>query len=470
MARFDGFVLLAEMRTGSNHLEESLNQFDGLHCLGEVFNPDFVGHHDSQELFGMDRAARDADPLEMMRRVFEQADGIGGFRFFHDHDPAVLDAVLSEPRVAKIHLTRNPLDAYVSLKIANATGQWRLTNERHRKTAKIRFEPAEFEAVLARRRRHEVHIARVLQTTGQASFQLSFEQIGDVEILNGLARYLGLNQQISMVSGRLKRQNPAPLSDKVENFEEMQAALAGMNLDGLVQAGASEPRHGAAVPAFLVSEAAPLLFMPVKGGPTEAVARWLAAFGGVQSGFTRKTLRQWKNRNKDARSFTIVSHPVERAHAVFERYVLDCGPGSFAHIRARLRADHGLPIPDGAADETYTARERRTAFLGYLEVVKKTLSGQTALRSDPAFSSQEALLQGLSEVLPIDMIIRAEQIALGLSQAAQQAGLAEIPDAPSAELDGHAALAEIYDDEVEAAVRSAYNRDFMAFGFRRWDA
>ncbi|NDR57463.1 hypothetical protein [Aliiruegeria sabulilitoris] len=470
MARFDGFVLLAEMRTGSNHLEESLNQFDGLICHGEVFNPAFLGHHDSHELYGMDVAARDADPLEMMRRVFERSDGIGGFRFFHDHDPAVLDAVLLDPKIAKIHLTRNPLDAYVSLKIANATGQWRLTNERHRKTAKIRFDPAEFEAVLARRRRHEAHIARVLQTTGQVAFQLSFEQIGDVEILNGLARYLGLSQQVSTVSGRLKRQNPAPLSDKVENFEEMQTALAGMNLDGLVQAGASEPRHSAMVPGFLVSEAAPLLFMPVKGGPTEAVARWLAAFGGVQTGFTRKTLQQWKNRNKDARCFTIVSHPVERAHAVFERYVLDCGPGSFAHFRARLRAEHDLPIPEGAVDETYSAKERRTAFLGYLDVVKRTLSGQTALRSDPAFSSQEALVHSLSEVLPIDMVIRAEQISLGLSQISLQSGLPEIPDAPPVELDGHAALAEIYDDEVEAAVRAVYNRDFMAFGYRRWSA
>ena len=53
----------------------------------------------------------------MMRRVFERSDGIGGFRFFHDHDPAVLDAVLLDPKIAKIHLTRNPLDAYVSLKV-----------------------------------------------------------------------------------------------------------------------------------------------------------------------------------------------------------------------------------------------------------------------------------------------------------------------------------------------------------------
>ena len=132
MARFDGFVLLAEMRTGSNFLEESLNLFDGLTCHGEAFNPGFVGHHDRQELFGMDRVARDADPLELMRRIFERSEGIGGFRLFHDHAPEVLEAVLTNPRIAKLHLTRNPVDTYVSLKIANTTGQWRLTDERHR--------------------------------------------------------------------------------------------------------------------------------------------------------------------------------------------------------------------------------------------------------------------------------------------------------------------------------------------------
>ena len=44
-----------------------------------------------------------------------------GFRLFHDHDRRIWDHVLADTACAKIVLTRNPLDSYVSRKIAAAT-------------------------------------------------------------------------------------------------------------------------------------------------------------------------------------------------------------------------------------------------------------------------------------------------------------------------------------------------------------
>ncbi|MEL7131520.1 MAG: nodulation protein NodH, partial [Pseudomonadota bacterium] len=44
MAKFDYFVVFAEMRTGSNFLEANLNALDGLSCYGEAFNPGFIGY------------------------------------------------------------------------------------------------------------------------------------------------------------------------------------------------------------------------------------------------------------------------------------------------------------------------------------------------------------------------------------------------------------------------------------------
>ena len=41
--RFDSFVILAGMRTGSNFLEANLNALPGVTCHGEVFNPHFIG-------------------------------------------------------------------------------------------------------------------------------------------------------------------------------------------------------------------------------------------------------------------------------------------------------------------------------------------------------------------------------------------------------------------------------------------
>ena len=99
--RFDSFVIFGEMRTGSNYLEENLNRYDGLHCYGEAFNPHFVGHHNTRELFDMTLAAREADPLRLIERMKKNTKGLPGFRFFHAHDPRVLEAYIGVPAGAQ---------------------------------------------------------------------------------------------------------------------------------------------------------------------------------------------------------------------------------------------------------------------------------------------------------------------------------------------------------------------------------
>ena len=140
--RFDAFVMFAEMRTGSNHLEESLNSLPDVICYGEVYNPVFLGQHNRFDLLGYDMDRREADPIGLLDAIMAQSDGLPGLRLFHDHDARVVARVLPDPRIAKIILTRNPLDSYVSRKIASETGQWRLTDARHHKTARIRFDLA----------------------------------------------------------------------------------------------------------------------------------------------------------------------------------------------------------------------------------------------------------------------------------------------------------------------------------------
>ena len=63
MTTFDYFVVFAEMRTGSNFLETNINRFDGLTCLGEAFNPHFIGYPQTEKLLGVTKKQRDADPL-----------------------------------------------------------------------------------------------------------------------------------------------------------------------------------------------------------------------------------------------------------------------------------------------------------------------------------------------------------------------------------------------------------------------
>lgn len=132
MAKFDCFVIFAEMRTGSNLLEAAVNELEGVACHGEAFNPALIGYPKKTELLGISREARDSDPMRLWRAIRE-APGLNGCRFFHDHDPRVLGAMLEDPRCAKIVLTRNPFESYVSLKIARATNQWKLGDARRRR-------------------------------------------------------------------------------------------------------------------------------------------------------------------------------------------------------------------------------------------------------------------------------------------------------------------------------------------------
>ena len=126
MTAFRSFVIFAGMRTGSNLLEATLNGVRRVTCFGEAFNPYMMGWPDKDELRGITMAEREADPHSLLRALFGKPDHLAGFRYFHDHDPRVFDAIMDDPSCAKIVLTRNPIDSWVSTQLAYATNQWKL--------------------------------------------------------------------------------------------------------------------------------------------------------------------------------------------------------------------------------------------------------------------------------------------------------------------------------------------------------
>ena len=472
-ALFTRFILLAEMRMGSNFLEENLNALDGLRCWGEAFNPAFVGHAGKSEMAGITRAERERDPDRLLHAMAAQTEGLPGFRFFHDHDARVLDRLLPDPACAKIVLTRNPLDSYVSLKIARATNQWRLGDMVGARTARIRFDAAEFSRHLDALRRFQRRVLHGLQTTGQTAFYLAYEDIGDLGVLNGLAAWLGVGGRLDTLSDRTKVQNPGALPDKVENYDEMVAALGQIDSFDLGRTPNFEPRRGPAIPLCVTAAEVPLLFIPMEGGPRASVEAWLAGIGGVTPdalgrGMTQKDLRKWKHQRPGHRSFTVLRHPVPRLYHAFCRHILMPGPACFPEIRETLRRIYGLPIPEGAPGADYGAESHKAAFCAFAEFVKGNLGGQTSLRVDPAWASQSVLLQGVAQFGLPDLILREDEAAERLTDLAAAQNLR----APTyaAEPDPEPMpLSAIYDAEVEAAVKAAYQRDYMMFGFAAWN-
>ncbi|MDJ0825631.1 MAG: nodulation protein NodH [Rhodobacter sp.] len=472
--RFDYFVMFAEMRTGSNFLEANLNDYPGLACLGELFNPHFIGGANKSEMFGITLADREADPFVLLDRIRVETDGLPGFRFFHDHDPRVLAHILPDPRCAKIILTRNPVDSYVSRKIAAETGQWRLSDMKRAKSAQITFDRAEFEAHLERTQAFQLRLQHQLQSTGQTAFYIGYDDLADLQVLDGLARFLGVDHQKKRTSQATKVQNPGGLETKVTNFPEMEAALARIDRFDLTRTPNFEPRRAPMVPHYVAAAASPVLYLPVRGGPDERVHAWLAALDGVDDdallrGFSQKTLRQWKRQHKGHRAFSVVRHPVQRLHGAFARHILVPGPDCFADIRETLRKHYRLPIPQGALPSGFDAARQREAFLAFAAFVAGNLNGQTSQRVDASWASQTELLQGMAQVQLPDMVLREDQLQLGLDQVAAQIGHAPTL-APDWQDDAPVPLAEYYDEAVEAAVRTAYQRDYMMFGFRPWGA
>ena len=264
------------MRTGSNFLESNLKDYPGLHCYGEAFNPNLMGQAKQTGMLGMSMQQREADPLALISRMKENSDGLPGFRFFHDHDPRVLSHCLADRRCAKIILTRNPVDTYISREIARQTNQWRLGDLCDVKSASVTFDQEQFEAHLAQHQTFQIDLQRALQTSGQTRFYIGYEDIPDIDVLNGLARFLGVGEGKKRTSKKTKKQNPQSLEEKVVNPADMKTALAGIDYFDLSRTPNFEPRRGPMVPDYIAAAKSPVLYMPIKSGPTECISQWLA--------------------------------------------------------------------------------------------------------------------------------------------------------------------------------------------------
>ncbi|MGL4236154.1 nodulation protein NodH [Tabrizicola sp.] len=460
--RFHSFVVFAEMRTGSNLLEANLNTLPGVVSHGEVFNRYIFGKKDRTEMFGITMEERDQNPKPLLRKLRSETEGLSGFRFFHDHDLRVLDDILPDPACAKIILTRNPLESYVSWKIAQATDQWKLTNARRLKTAKVRFDPPEFRAHLEAIQAFQLLLQHALQTTGQTAFYLDYEDLGSVEVMNGLAAFLGVEGRFKVLDDTLKKQNPGPIEDKLENPEDLKEATAGIDVFNLGRTPSFEPRRAAGVPTTMATAAAPLLFFPVRSGPEAPVREWFSGLGEVVEGFEQKSLRQWKRRHPGHRSFTVIRHPLLRAHVAFRRKIV---MGEAQDLR-RILINGFLAELQPAGEPFATPEAERAAFRIFLNYARLALGGQTGARVDPSLASQTAVLQGFAGFQPLDLVIREDRLPEGLAFLAAETGVT--PPAAIAPDPAEAALLGIYDESLEDAAAEAYARDYMGFGFGSW--
>ena len=470
---FDYFVVLAGMRTGSNLLEEILAAFPGVKCYGELFNPHFFGKPKVESMFGLSMAARESDPVRTIGAMRSDAEGFPGFRLFYDHNPRAIAHVLADRKAAKIVLTRRPIDSYVSLKIARKTGQWWLGDLTRVRKARVPFEPDEYVEFLNTLADFQARIEHTLQTTGQSAFHISYDDLSDQDVINGLGCFLGIEAAPDMSKVRAKVQNPTPLSERLTNPTIAEDALRNIAMPDIGQVPMHEPGRGPGLKFFRVCKTAPLLYMPIRGAGFDPIPNWMKSVdpdGELRSGMGQRDLRRWKRRHPGHRSFTVIRHPLPRAHDAFCRYVLPTGAEAYTDLRAALISQYDLPLPPDWPDAGWSLESHREAFLAFLKFLKGNLGGQTSLRVDNTWATQDILLNAIGRFSIPDRVIREDALAEGLLAIAAEAGLNT--EAPSGGFDVMApySLAEVRTQSIDAAVEDSYRRDYMMFGFSRWSA
>ncbi len=472
-AKFDYFIILAAMRTGSNLLEANLNALDGVTCHGEAFNPHFIGRLKSNDLLGVSLDERDADPSRLITAIRNGSEGLGGFRYFRDHDARVLEPALNDPRCAKIILTRNPLDSYLSLKIARKTKQWQLKNIKRRLDAQVEFLAKEFLEYVEQLQDYHQFLLAHLQKSGQTPFFIGYDDLNQLDILNGLAAWLGVAARLTGLDDTLKPQNPAPPRSKVTNPDQMEQALSEMDGFNLYRTPNYEPRRSPAVGTYIAAPATPVMYLPLRSGIEPVVNQWLAdldsvGIDGLITDQSRKQVRDWMQSHPGHRKFTVLRHPLARAHTAFCTRILDKGSDSYHVIRHTLRNRFKLPIPGQVRANNYSQDQHYDAFAAFLTFLRQNLNGQTPIRVDGTWCSQSQALDGMSGFAAPDLILREEELPTALPDLARRLGHAAPPQPGQNTPDTPFTLGQIYDARLEALAAEAYPRDYMQFGFGNW--
>ena len=464
--RFQSFVIFAEMRTGSNFLESNLNAIPGLTCHGEAFNPYFLGGEGKAELLGMTLHDRNADPARLLRVMREKTAGLPGFRYFHDHDPRVFDLVVDDPAVAKVILTRNQLESYVSWKIAKESDQWWLANTKHLKAVRPHFDLDEFRARIDELQGFQQGLLNRLQVSGQAAYYIDYADILDLKVINGLAAFLGVDGRLDDLVFRFKKQNPEPLADKVANPREMELGLTRLDWFNLHHTPNFEPRRPGATGTYVASDAVGLLFQPIKSGPEQRIRKWLQAYGGLLGSFDRQSLRKWRIDHPGQRSFSVLRHPLARAHAAYCDFLQR---EWMPELRPYLKRVHKFELPPRTQKGFATGPEHRAGLMVFLELIKHIQAGRTELRMPAQFATQLTTLAGFAQVQAPDFLLREDRLERDLEFVCGHVGIPMKPLPPEPDALPFS-LAALYGADLEKAARDAYARDYAAYGFGNWTA
>ena len=214
----------------------------------------------------------------------------------------------------------------------------------------------------------------------------------------------------------------------------------------------------------MASDAVGLLYQPIKAGPEQRIRKWLQDYGGLVTSFDRQSLRKWREAHPGQRSFTVLRHPLARAHAAWcDLLDKDWMP----ELRPYLKRVHKFDLPPRTQKGFATGAEHRAGFMVFLELIKHIHAGRTELRTPPQLATQLATINGFAMVQGPDFLLREDRLEEGLAFLCGEVGLEMKALPPATESPAHD-LGALYGPDLEKAAREAYGRDYAAYGYGDW--
>lgn len=219
------FAIVGHARTGSNFLLDALSQVPSIKM------------HD--EIFASHNRTTGEDFAKIWQSVFEKQRSrtrAVGFKLFYYHlTPDEWKSFVDDHELVVIHLLRrNRLRTLVSLDIAFSTSRW--TESRHGKPTTIRINAntivERIEELESMEQKARVDLA------SHPYIELFYEDMihAPEDEISRVIRLLGIDASIDSQKIGLRKQNHMPLSDTVENYDDLTRALSGTKHEGYLNA------------------------------------------------------------------------------------------------------------------------------------------------------------------------------------------------------------------------------------------
>lgn len=480
MIRQPYFVILGAMRTGSNLLEKTLEALGDTACFGEAFNPSFIGGPFKEDVLGWTTAARDKNPLEFLAAMrASDPTKIAGFRLFNAHNDDILNHVLTDPACRRIVLRRDPVESYVSLKIARETGQWMLKNPLRRKLTRVLFDPVEFEEYREEIETHYRAIYSKMKKAGSLALHVDYADLLKPRFVARIIKHIG-SVGAPPKEDVILRQNPESLTEKVINHAEMFSYLGREP---------EKPEHNAPVGLqsilFPRNDAFALAAIPGPGFEAaismmhrmdQRLAGVAALPHGRMLGMASRGELYSTCRSSDEVSgravFALVCHPLRRLHRLFETEMFGAAR-RFSTIRGVLKDRLGyMPTPRmvGGPDCALGVDGHREAFLVFLSLVEEAEKREGSLLMQSEWCSQASHINALIEEVGEIAVFRTENLEDFIEWAGGHLTLNPLrtEDARFAEQrakNSRLPIADICIPEILTTAFSLHFDDYEAFGY-----